>query len=133
MLTAWSEGGDVMLHRFEDRSQALISPRRFLQRMLGFLGIALAIDVMVVTLGALGFHHFESLTWTGAVLNATLIITGNGPLVPMHSEAGRLFETGYALFGGITFIAVVSVVLAPMFHRVLHAFQLGVSDQPPPA
>jgi len=101
--------------------------------MLGYLGLALAIDLLVITLGALGFHHFERLTWTGAVLNAALIITGNGPLVPMHSEAGRLFEIAYAVFGGISFIAVVSVVLAPVFHRVLHAFQLGVSDQPPPA
>lgn len=120
-LGAWS--------RFEQRHQPLLPWHRFGLRMLGFLAAALALDALAIVVGAVGYHHFERLEWMDAALNAAMVITGNGPLQPMHSVNGKLFEMGYALVGDIVFVVVVSVILAPVFHRVLHAFSLHVPDE----
>ncbi len=120
-LGAWSQ--------FEKRHQPLLSWHRFGLRMLQFLAAALALDALAVALGAVGYHHFERLGWTDATLNAAMVITGNGPIQPMHSVNGKLFEIAYALVGGIVFVVVVSVILAPVFHRVLHGFNIYVPDE----
>ena len=120
-LGAWSQ--------FEKRHQPLLPWHRFGLRMLSFLGAALLLDALAVVLGAVGYHHFERLNWVDATLNAAMVITGNGPLQPMHSLYGKIFEMAYAMVGDIIFVVVVSVILAPVFHRVLHAFSIYVPDE----
>ena len=53
-----------------------------------------------------------------------MILTGMGPVDPMTSTAAKLFASAYALFSGVVFLSAVGVVLAPVFHRVLHKFHL---------
>ncbi|MNN69337.1 hypothetical protein D3C81_1851210 [compost metagenome] len=38
------------------------------------------------------------------------------------SQAGKIFAGIYALYAGLVFIAVMSIMLAPVVHRVLHRF-----------
>ena len=47
-----------------------------------------------------------------------------GPVDPMKSNAAKLFASGYALFSGVVFLSAVGLVLAPVFHRILHKFHL---------
>ncbi|HQU17258.1 MAG TPA: hypothetical protein PLO69_14340 [Gammaproteobacteria bacterium] len=117
--------------RFETRRQPLLSWRRFGLRLLAFFGTALLLDALAVVIGAVGFHYFERLGWLDALLNGAMIITGNGPEYRMHSPAGKVFQMLYALIGGIVFVMVVSVLLAPVFHRVLHAFSVEFPDDEP--
>jgi hypothetical protein len=42
----------------------------------------------------------------------------------MTPSAAKLFASGYALFSGIVFLSAVGIVLAPVFHRILHKFHL---------
>lgn len=128
---AGSEGPFSTWARFETRRQPLLSWRRFGLRMLGFFCAAFLLDAAAIAAGALGYHHFEHLGWLDALLNAAMIITGNGPIRTMHSPAGKIFQMVYAVIGGIVFVAVVSVLLAPVFHRVLHAFSIELPDEEP--
>lgn len=72
--------------------------------------------------GILGYHEFKGLTWIDATVNASMILGGMGPVNELHTTAGKLCASIYALFSGLAFIAVMSVLLAPFAHRLLHRF-----------
>jgi hypothetical protein len=112
---------------FEQHHQPLLSRHRFTKRMFFFVLMAVSLDLFAVLTGALGYHWFEGLDWLDSCVSAGLIITGNGPLRPLATTGGKLFALFDALFGGIIFVAVVAVLLTPVFHRVLHKFHLDVN------
>jgi len=69
-----------------------------------------------------GYHYFGLLPWIDALLNASMILTGMGPVDPMRSTAGKLFATFYALYSGIAFLTMMAVLLAPVIHRLMQNF-----------
>ncbi|HUI07344.1 MAG TPA: two pore domain potassium channel family protein [Verrucomicrobiae bacterium] len=113
---------------FEQHHQPLLSRSRFARRMAGFLIAAVTLDAVAVGTGALGYHYLEGLSWLDACLEGALIITGNGPIAELRTPGGKVFAILDAVVGGIVFVAVVGVLLTPVFHRVLHAFHLEVKD-----
>ena len=56
--------------------------------------------------------------------DAAMILGGMGPYVAPKSEAGKLFEGFYALYSGLLLIGVTGLILAPVFHRVMHLCHL---------
>jgi hypothetical protein len=115
---------------FENRNQPLVSRRRFAFRVAICLGIAVAIDATALGTGAIGFHALEGMDWLLACVNAAMVITGNGMVSQLHTAAGRLFSIFDVLFGVLAFISVIGVILAPVFHRILHTFHLEVPNKP---
>ena len=98
--------------------------------------IAVAVLVGSLFLGAAGYHVTEHVPWLDATLNASMLLAGEGPVAPLHSEAGKVFATFYALFSGIAFVTAVGVVGAPLLHRFLHRVHLDITEEvepePPP-
>ena len=111
-----------MLSRFERRHETLLSRRRFAKRISMFVLLAVAAETLIICIGSVGYHYLEGLGWLDAALNTAMVITGNGPPYEVQSDAGKIFQIVFSLLGVIVFALVVSVVLAPVFHRVLHAF-----------
>jgi hypothetical protein len=79
-------------------------------------------------LGVLGDHYLEGLAWIDALVNASMLLGGMGPVDALHTVAGKLFASFYALYSGIIFLVVVGVIFAPLYHRFLHRFHLEVDD-----
>ena len=75
-----------------------------------------------VGIGVLGYHWLARLSWIDSLLNASMILGGMGPVDPLKSDAAKIFASCYALFSGLAFIGIVSVLLAPFVHRMLHRF-----------
>lgn len=97
------------------------SPRlRFLYRIALFLGGAVLVDGIALIAGAVGFRYLEGLDWMDACLNASLVITGNGPVDRPITLGGKLFVTLYAILGVILFAAVIGAFLTPVFQRALY-------------
>ena len=114
---------------FEHRSEPLATPAEFRRRMLQY-GMITAIMILIsLMIGVLGYHYFESLSWVDSLLNASMILGGMGPVDPVHSTAGKVFASLYALFSGIIFLVVAGVLFAPLFHRFLHRFHLELGDE----
>ena len=113
---------------FEHRRQPLLSPREFLIRQLLYLLAAFGIIAGSLVLGMLGYHFFENLAWIDALVNASMILGGMGPVNELHTTAGKLFASFYALYSGIVFLVSVGVILAPLYHRFLHRFHLEIGD-----
>ena len=86
--------------------------------------IATGIIFGALALGVLGYHTLEKLSWLDSLLNASMILSGMGPLTPLQTSAGKLFAGAYALFSGLAIIVIVGVIFAPVVHRFLHKFHL---------
>ncbi len=74
--------------------------------------------------GMIGYHAFEKMSWLDSFVNASMILSGMGPVTPIQTDGGKLFAGCYALYSGLALIASLGVVFAPIFHRFLHKFHL---------
>ncbi len=72
----------------------------------------------------LGYRYFEGMEWIDAFANASMILSGMGPLTPLQTSNGKLFAGLYALYSGLALILATGILLAPVVHRLLHQFHL---------
>lgn len=109
---------------YERKHEPLISRRAFLRRLLWHAGVALGVIVFSLLLGILGYRAFEAMAWIDALLNASMLLGGMGPVAELHTTAGKLFASFYALYAGVIFLVIAGILIAPVFHRMLHHFHL---------
>jgi hypothetical protein len=113
---------------FEHKSEKVLPLPRFYGRLArSFLWTASIVSV-ALSLGVVGYHEVAGLDWTDALLEASMILTGMGPVNPLTTNAAKLFASGYALFSGLIFITVMAVVLSPVLHRMLHKLHIDEGD-----
>jgi hypothetical protein len=105
---------------YERRQQPLLSRAKFLRRVGRHGLVALGVLVFGLGIGVLGYHWLAHLNWIDSLLNASMILGGMGPIDPLPNNAAKLFASFYALFSGLAFVGIVSVLLAPFVHRLLH-------------
>ena len=98
--------------------------RKFYYHFLRALALSGGVIGGSLCLGVLGYHFIAGFGWVDALLNASMILSGMGPVEPLHSNAAKLFASGYAIFSGVVFISATGILLSPVFHRVLHRFHL---------
>lgn len=109
---------------FEHRSDPILSTGSFLVRV-GFFAVASALLVgSALGVGVIGYHYLGELPWIDALVNASMILGGMGPVDPIRSHTGKLFASFYALFSGLLFIGAASLVVAPFVHRVMHKLHI---------
>jgi hypothetical protein len=109
---------------YEHRKNRMLAWPAFLRRAGRHLLLAVAILLVGVGIGTLGYRIIGGLSWIDAFLNASMILSGMGPVDRMTTGAAKLFSAVYALFSGLLFIGVVGVVLAPWVHRLFHWLHL---------
>ena len=115
---------------FEHRSQPLLSHREFLSRQLRFLFYSFLLIGSSLTIGTIGYHDLASLSWIDSFFNASMILTGMGPVSPMPTGAAKIFSSLYALFSGIIFLSTAAILIAPAAHRFLHIIHLEAEEHP---
>jgi hypothetical protein len=86
--------------------------------------IALGLIFTALGIGISGYHYFEGLSWIDAFDEASMILSGMGPLSPLKHTAGKIFAGFYALFSGLVFIFVIGIITAPILHRFFHKFHI---------
>ena len=103
---------------------------QFLRRLAGFASIVFVILVAALGIGVCGYHFLGELPWIDALVNASMILGGMGPVDQMKTTSAKLFAAFYALFSGLVFVASFSVLMTPIMHRVLHKFHADGDDLP---
>jgi small ligand-binding sensory domain FIST len=109
---------------FERRRQKLAPFSVFLQRLAGAVAAAACIVAVVLFIGISGYHWLAGFDWIDSLLEASMILGGMGPVNPVRTTSAKLFASGYALFSGLVFIAIMGIVLTPVVHRILHKFHV---------
>lgn len=109
---------------YEHLKQRPLPRARFVARALAHFGIGLGAIAAALGVGIAGYHFIAGLQWVDALLNASMILGGMGPVDALHSSGAKVFASFYALFSGLVFIAVLAVLLAPFLHRLLHKLHM---------
>ncbi len=113
---------------YERRHEKLASRSVFFRRVARSSFLSLVVVSAALSLGVCGYRFIEGLPFVDALLNASMILGGMGPVAELHTTAGKLFASFYALFSGLVFITVSGLILAPVIHRFLHKFHLEEED-----
>lgn len=79
--------------------------------------------------GMWGYREREGLPWIDAVVNASMILSGMGPIGEPRTTSGKLFAGLYALYSGLAVILVAGITFAPLVHRVSHRFHLDLHER----
>ena len=113
---------------FERRHEKILPLRLFVRRMFKCGFISFVLVAFALGMGVSGYHYLARLSWVDALLNASMILTGMGPVDVLPSNAAKIFASAYAVFSGLVFISLMALLLAPVAHRVLHKFHLAEED-----
>ena len=108
---------------YEHRKQPLLSTAKFLRRLARHGLVAFGVMIGGLGIGVVGYHIVAHLSWIDSLLNASMILGGMGPVDTLKTDAAKIFASFYALFSGLAFVGIVSVLLAPFVHRLLHRIQ----------
>lgn len=113
---------------YEHSTEPLLSRRAFLLRLARHSAAAGSLILGSLALGALGYRLTEGMPWLDAVLNSAMILTGMGPVTPLHQVSAKLFATFYALYSGVAFLGIAGLLVAPVAHRILHTLHLDEDE-----
>ncbi|MGE0736115.1 MAG: hypothetical protein AB7G15_07210 [Alphaproteobacteria bacterium] len=75
---------------------------------------------MALGVGVLGYRYFNALPWIDALVDASMILGGMGPVSHLKNDGAKLFASFYALFSGLIFLGAAAVIVAPWVHHLLH-------------
>jgi hypothetical protein len=107
---------------YERKQQSVVSRRRFAHRLLKHVILALLVIGGALLVGILGYMGLAGMNFVDAFLNASMILSGMGPVDELKNDAAKLFAGVYAIASGLLFLGVAGLLLAPVFHRLLHTF-----------
>jgi hypothetical protein len=122
------------LFNYEKRHQPVASRAVFYNRITRSTLWALTIVALSLAIGTMGYAFFEGMQALDAFANAAMILSGMGPLTPLYTSGGKLFASLYAVVSGLLLFAIAGLMLAPIYHRILHRFHVDTEDekdQPP--
>ena len=112
------------LFGFESKRQPLLGRAAFARRVAESFAASACLVGPSLLVGVVGYRCFEGMSGIDAFANASMILSGMGPLGTLQTWAGKLFAGCYALFSGLLLIVATGIILAPVVHRVLHQFHV---------
>ena len=105
---------------FEHRNEPLVPLSHFIRRLASTFAIGLVLVAISLAVGMIGYRELFSLSWIDAFVNASMILSGMGPLAAPQSFGAKLFSGLYALYSGLAVLAIAGIIFAPAIHRFLH-------------
>jgi hypothetical protein len=98
--------------------------------MAYFVLLWLSLMAVALGVGVAGYYWIADFTLVDAILNASMILTGMGPVSELSLTSAKLFAAAYAIFSGLVFLSLMGILLAPVAHRMLHRFNMDNTDTP---
>lgn len=113
---------------FERKYEKLASKSVFVRRMVASVLMACGLISTALFIGIMGYHYIAGFDLIDSLLEASMILGGMGPINSLATAEAKIFASGYALFSGLVFIAIMGIILAPVTHRMLHKFHIDEDD-----
>ncbi len=109
---------------YEHHKQPLATRAVYYQRVIKNILLALGLMAICLLIGVIGYHSTAGASWIDSLHNASMILSGMGPVIEIGTTGGKIFSSIYALFSGVVFITNVGIILAPAIHRLVHRLHL---------
>jgi hypothetical protein len=107
-------------HDYEHKREPLASKEIFIKRIYLHTLLTLLLLFICLSIGVVGYKYGGPMSWIDALHNASMILSGMGPVVEIKTVTGKLFSSFYALFSGVAFISSIGLLVAPLAHRLFH-------------
>jgi hypothetical protein len=102
--------------------------KHFASKLLRYGFVSFSILFFSLLIGVLGYMYFFNLDWVDGLYNASMILTGMGPVDIAPDSRAKLFASFYAIYSGAAFLSCIAVLFAPIVHRFLHKFHLDIGE-----
>lgn len=117
------------MRHYENKHSPLLSRAKFRERLRKNIFTAFIFLLFSLFIGMAGYHFLASLSWVDSLLNASMILTGMGPVDQLTTNTAKIFASCYSIFSGVAFLTIVAVIIAPIAHRFMHKFHLSEEDE----
>ena len=114
---------------YERLTETLATRAIYTKRVATNISITLALMFVSLAFGMCGYRVLGPMSWPDAFANASMILSGMGPLSDLKTDLGKVFEGAYALYSGLFLIISASLILGPVVHRFLHQMHLAEEDE----
>ena len=115
---------------WEHHSEPLAPRHVFAGRILRQILLVAGIVAIALAIGTAGYMAVskgnENLGFVDSFLEASMLMSGAGPLYTERDSPAdlKMFSSLYALFCTLIVVSSVSILAAPIVHRVLHRLHL---------
>ena len=62
-------------------------------------------------------------------VEASMILSGMGPISSLSTTSAKLFASLYALFSGLIFVLAMGIVLSPLVYSLLSQFPVNLKQE----
>ena len=101
----------------------------FLWKFLSYLGLSALFISLGLIVGIIGYHWAAGLSWLDALVEASMILSGMGPISPLTTTSAKVFASLYALFSGLIFVLAMGIVLSPLVYSLLSQLQVNLKQE----
>jgi|SRR5437016_11052973 len=119
------------LLRFEHKNEPMASRRVFASRVGRNTSVAFLVILVSLAIGIAGYMSLERMGFIDGLLNASMILSGMGPAAELKTDAGKIFASVYAIASGVLLFVIAGLMLAPVYHRMIHRFHLDEEGAEP--
>lgn len=102
------------------RDKNILTRKDFYYRVIRYTLFTFMVLTLSLGIGFFGYHYIGNLEWIDSLYNASMIITGMGPVDEMKNDMSKLFASFYAIFSGVVFLSTVAIFFSPFGHRLMH-------------
>jgi hypothetical protein len=113
---------------YEHKRQPLATKKTFYKRVAWNVLIATGVLIVSLLIGIAGYHYTANIPWLDSLHNASMILSGMGPVVTIETTVGKCFSSIYAIFCGVVFISNIGIILAPTIHRIMHRLHMDEKE-----
>lgn len=97
-------------------------------RFFTYLVLSAVFILLGLSVGIIGYHYTAGLSWLDALVEASMILSGMGPISPLSTLSAKVFASLYALFSGLIFVLAMGIVLSPVVYSILRQFDINKKD-----
>lgn len=113
---------------FEHIKKPLATKSIYARRVAIYAIVALMLLSFSLTIGTLGYCFYGNLSVVDGFLNASMILTGMGPVNSLEGNSAKVFAGIYAIYSGVSFLTIIGILISPIVHRFLHKMHLERND-----
>ena len=114
--------------KLEHKTQPLARKEVYYKRLFKSFLLSFSFIVFSLLIGVVGYYYYAELGWIDSLLNASMILTGMGPVNPMPNDASKIFASVYSIYSGVAFLSSIAVFLSPALHRIMHRLHIETKD-----
>ncbi|WP_287523056.1 hypothetical protein [Okeania sp. SIO2C2] len=101
----------------------------FLWKFLSYMGLSAIFISLGLMMGVIGYHWAAGLSWIDSLVEASMILSGMGPISPLSTTSAKVFASLYALFSGLVFVIAMGILLSPLVYSLLSQFRVHLNNE----